>query len=150
MPSTCATPGGPSRRRNAPRRSRRSAASPGTCRSCGWSGARNSDSRSWMRLPPNRWGRRSRPRPPALARAPLLGAPAPNAGGEAVTPPTAGAGPSPDFAGKRAEYVAAGPQNFALELGFEELPPHVLAQAIEQVRAALTEGLAGTRLAHGE
>ena len=81
---------------------------------------------------------------------PLLDAPAPKPVGEAVTPPTAGAGPSPDFAGKRAEYVAAGPQNFALELGFEELPPHVLAQAIEQVRAALTEGLAGTRLAHGE
>ncbi len=41
-------------------------------------------------------------------------------------------------------------QDLALEIGVEELPPHVVEQAIEQVRAGLTEGLGQTRLEHGE
>lgn len=44
----------------------------------------------------------------------------------------------------------AGPQTFALEIGVEELPPHVLPQTVEAVREALTSGLAATRLEHGE
>ncbi len=42
------------------------------------------------------------------------------------------------------------PQTFALEIGLEELPPHVVAPTIEQVRASLTAGLAASRLSHGE
>ena len=42
------------------------------------------------------------------------------------------------------------PQTFALEIGLEELPPHVVAPTVEQVRAGLVEGLAGSRLGHGE
>ncbi len=41
------------------------------------------------------------------------------------------------------------PQTFALEIGVEELPPHVLPETIEQVRASLTDKLAATRLEHG-
>ncbi|GAB49923.1 glycine--tRNA ligase [Mobilicoccus pelagius] len=43
----------------------------------------------------------------------------------------------------------AAPQTFALEIGVEELPPHVLPQTVEAVREALTSGLAATRLEHG-
>ncbi|MBK7821947.1 MAG: glycine--tRNA ligase subunit beta [Tessaracoccus sp.] len=42
------------------------------------------------------------------------------------------------------------PQTLAFEIGVEELPPHVVPQTIDAVRAALTEKLAATRLAHGE
>ncbi|WP_216593688.1 glycine--tRNA ligase [Arsenicicoccus sp. oral taxon 190] len=42
------------------------------------------------------------------------------------------------------------PRTLAFEIGVEELPPHVVGATVEQVRAALTEGLAATRLAHGE
>ncbi|HMR49452.1 MAG TPA: glycine--tRNA ligase subunit beta [Arachnia sp.] len=41
------------------------------------------------------------------------------------------------------------PQTLALEIGVEELPPHVVPQTVDAVRAALTEKLAATRLAHG-
>ncbi|MEZ5088151.1 MAG: glycine--tRNA ligase [Tessaracoccus sp.] len=40
-------------------------------------------------------------------------------------------------------------QTLALEIGVEELPPHVVPQTVEAVRAALTEKLGATRLAHG-
>ena len=42
------------------------------------------------------------------------------------------------------------PQTFALEIGVEELPPHVVAPTVSQVRASITEGLAASRLGHGE
>ncbi len=41
------------------------------------------------------------------------------------------------------------PQTFALEIGVEELPPHVVPETIEQVRSALTERLGATLLEHG-
>lgn len=41
------------------------------------------------------------------------------------------------------------PQTFALEIGCEELPPHVLPQTIEAVREALTAGLDASRLDYG-
>ena len=41
------------------------------------------------------------------------------------------------------------PQTLVLEIGVEELPPHVVPQTVEAVRAALTEKLGATRLAHG-
>ncbi|WP_168583911.1 glycine--tRNA ligase [Gephyromycinifex aptenodytis] len=51
---------------------------------------------------------------------------------------------------ERVEIAAdAAPQTFALEIGVEELPPHVLPQTVEAVREALTGGLAATRLEHG-
>jgi len=53
--------------------------------------------------------------------------------------------PSPS----RAE-VPTTPQTLAIEIGLEELPPHVVPETITAVRAALTERLAATRLAHGE
>ncbi|TWE11862.1 glycine--tRNA ligase [Rudaeicoccus suwonensis] len=40
-------------------------------------------------------------------------------------------------------------QLLALEIGVEELPPHVVQQAIDFVRASLTERLDATRLTHG-
>jgi len=43
----------------------------------------------------------------------------------------------------------AAPRTFALEIGVEELPPHVLPQTVEAVREALTSGLGATRLEHG-
>ncbi|MBB1508635.1 glycine--tRNA ligase [Tessaracoccus sp. MC1756] len=42
------------------------------------------------------------------------------------------------------------PQTLALEIGVEELPPHVVPQTIEAVRTALTEKLAATRLSYGD
>lgn len=42
------------------------------------------------------------------------------------------------------------PQTFALEIGVEELPPHVVDEAIDDVATAVRDGLAGTRLAHGQ
>ncbi|WP_240322847.1 glycine--tRNA ligase [Austwickia chelonae] len=41
------------------------------------------------------------------------------------------------------------PQTLAFEIGVEELPPHVLPDTVEQVRAALTDKLGATRLTHG-
>ena len=41
------------------------------------------------------------------------------------------------------------PQTFALEIGVEELPPHVLPATIEQVRESVTTLLAASRLEHG-
>ncbi len=43
----------------------------------------------------------------------------------------------------------AQPQTLALEIGVEELPPHVVPQTVEAVREALTAKLAATRLTHG-
>ncbi|WP_219106917.1 glycine--tRNA ligase [Austwickia sp. TVS 96-490-7B] len=40
-------------------------------------------------------------------------------------------------------------QTLAVEIGLEELPPHVVLDTIDQVRVALTDKLAATRLAHG-
>ena len=40
-------------------------------------------------------------------------------------------------------------QTFALEIGVEELPPHVVDEAVESVGAAVRDGLAETRLQHG-
>ncbi|MCH8612226.1 glycine--tRNA ligase [Arsenicicoccus dermatophilus] len=42
------------------------------------------------------------------------------------------------------------PRALALEIGVEELPPHVVGATVEQVRTAVTERLAATRLEHGE
>src|SRR5690625_3075496 len=81
---------------------------------------------------------------------PLLKAPAPEPVGNAVMPPSTGCGPSPDFADMRTNYSASGPHTLALEFGFEELPPHVLAQGIDQVKTALTQQLDDTRLTHGD
>ncbi len=39
--------------------------------------------------------------------------------------------------------------DFALEIGVEELPPHVVPQTIESVREAITAGLGASRLGHG-
>lgn len=41
-------------------------------------------------------------------------------------------------------------QTLAVEIGVEELPPHVVAPTVDYVRTQLTEKLAATRLAHGE
>ena len=41
------------------------------------------------------------------------------------------------------------PRTFALEIGLEELPPHVVAPTINAVRKALSDGLASSRLTHG-
>ncbi|WP_157551509.1 glycine--tRNA ligase [Kineosphaera limosa] len=41
------------------------------------------------------------------------------------------------------------PQTFALEIGVEELPPHVLPATIEQVRESVTSLLGAARLEHG-
>lgn len=65
----------------------------------------------------------------------------------------ASAGPVPAF-GKALEAAPVDlpttPQTLAVEIGVEELPPHVLTDTIEAVRAAVTDKLAATRLAHGE
>ena len=42
------------------------------------------------------------------------------------------------------------PRTFALEIGLEELPPHVVGPTVEAVNKTLTNGLAASRLAHGE
>lgn len=42
------------------------------------------------------------------------------------------------------------PRTFVLEIGLEELPPHVVAPTVDAVRKALTNGLASSRLEHGE
>lgn len=48
------------------------------------------------------------------------------------------------------EELPQEPQTFALEIGVEELPPHVLPATIAQVRESVTTLLAGSALPHGE
>jgi glycyl-tRNA synthetase len=62
-----------------------------------------------------------------------LGIPAP-----APAPPLAEAG-----------VVPTGPSPLVFEIGVEEMPPHEVARTADAVRAALTERLGATRLAHG-
>ncbi|BDZ59190.1 hypothetical protein GCM10025872_28470 [Barrientosiimonas endolithica] len=64
--------------------------------------------------------------------------------GSAVMPPRPEEPEAPEAAS-----LPTDAQDFALEIGVEELPPHVVGQAIDQVRQALTDGLAATRLTHG-
>lgn len=45
--------------------------------------------------------------------------------------------------------LSAEDQTLAVEIGVEELPPHVVDQAIDFVRSSLTERLDGSRLTHG-
>ncbi|WP_460466127.1 glycine--tRNA ligase [Calidifontibacter terrae] len=63
--------------------------------------------------------------------------------GQAVMPPSEGES-------LPAKATSDQPQTFAFEVGVEELPPHVVEQAIEQVRSGITDGLAGSRLDHGD
>ncbi|MDO5091936.1 MAG: glycine--tRNA ligase [Propionibacteriaceae bacterium] len=42
------------------------------------------------------------------------------------------------------------PQTFALEIGLEELPPHVVAPTVAAVRKTLVDSLAASRLDHGD
>lgn len=46
--------------------------------------------------------------------------------------------------------VADTPQTLAIEIGLEELPPHVVEPTVAHVREQLTERLGATRLEHGE
>ncbi|MDO5736393.1 MAG: glycine--tRNA ligase [Propionibacteriaceae bacterium] len=57
-----------------------------------------------------------------------------------------------DIPAKPTLQVADGaqPAAFVLEVGVEELPPHVVPQTIEALRAALTAGLSASKLEHGE
>ena len=69
----------------------------------------------------------------------------------AVALPEEERGTSGESKGPEAEApLPTEPQTLAFEIGLEELPPHVVPQTIDSVRAALTEKLAETRLAHGE
>ncbi len=68
---------------------------------------------------------------------------APIAAGSAVLPPAEGADEQTVLP------EDADPQDVALEIGVEELPPHVVRQALGQVQGLVTDGLADTRLAHG-
>ena len=70
--------------------------------------------------------------------------PAPVLPGAAVMPPYEGEQPDVTAA------VGTTAQDFAFELGVEELPPHVVDQAVQQVRTLLTDGLAASRLTYGE
>lgn len=63
--------------------------------------------------------------------------------GDAVMAPSQGEDPASAPSSEQ-------PQLFALEIGVEELPPHVVGQAAEQVRQAVTDGLAASRLSYGE
>jgi glycyl-tRNA synthetase len=58
--------------------------------------------------------------------------------------------PAPQPATEASSPPATGPQTALLEIGVEELPPHVVTATIESVRAAVTERLRPTRLEHGE
>ncbi|WP_347350968.1 glycine--tRNA ligase [Intrasporangium sp.] len=78
---------------------------------------------------------------------PLMANELPPMRGRAITPPTRGA--TGEYAAQPGDLAAAAPRLLALELGVEELPPHVVDQAIEQVRTALVDGLGATRLPHG-
>ena len=63
--------------------------------------------------------------------------------GDSVMAPSAGETPA-------TQPSSADPQTFALEVGVEELPPHVVGQAIDQVRQAIVDGLDASRLGHGD
>lgn len=63
--------------------------------------------------------------------------------GQAVMPPSEGETSA-------AKVSSDQPQTFAFEVGVEELPPHVVGQAIEQVRTGVTDGLAASRLEYGD
>ncbi|MDN5791294.1 MAG: glycine--tRNA ligase subunit beta, partial [Micrococcales bacterium] len=78
---------------------------------------------------------------------PLLGTPPAPALGHAVMPPATG---EQGYAAVPGDPGGAAPRLLAIEIGFEELPPHVVDQAIEQVRAGLADGLGASRLEHGE
>jgi glycyl-tRNA synthetase len=81
---------------------------------------------------------------------PLLEAPLPPTAGRAVMPPFRGVEvKAQSYAAELAGLAPDVTRRLALEIGVEELPPHVVEQAIEQVRAGLTERLAATRLPHG-
>ncbi len=67
------------------------------------------------------------------------------------TPLVADAAPQrPVLDAAAAAALPTEPQTFALEIGVEELPPHVLPQTVEAVRAAVTSKLAASRLDHGD
>jgi glycyl-tRNA synthetase len=81
---------------------------------------------------------------------PLLDAQLPPMDGRAVMPPSRGV--EVDTESYAADLAGLAPdvtRRLALEIGVEELPPHVVPEAIEQVRAGLTQKLGATRLPHG-
>ncbi|HLS00959.1 MAG TPA: glycine--tRNA ligase subunit alpha, partial [Beutenbergiaceae bacterium] len=81
---------------------------------------------------------------------PLLNTPAPDPVGSAVMPPSAGSGQVEESRESQSAHASTGPHTLALEFGFEELPPDVLDQGIDQVKATLIEQLGKTRLDHGD
>ncbi|HKX66115.1 MAG TPA: glycine--tRNA ligase [Intrasporangium sp.] len=81
---------------------------------------------------------------------PLLSSELPPMGGRAVMPPFRGVeSPEGSYAAELASLAPDVTRRLALEIGVEELPPHVVPEAIEQVRAGLTQKLGATRLPHG-
>ena len=81
---------------------------------------------------------------------PLLGADLPPMEGRALMPPSQGVEVTPEaYAAELASLAPDVTRRLALEIGVEELPPHVVPEAIEQVRTALTQKLGATRLPHG-
>ena len=81
---------------------------------------------------------------------PLLVDELPPMEGRAVMPPFRGVeSPSESYAAELASLAPDVTRRLALEIGVEELPPHVVPEAIEQVRRGLTEKLGATRLPHG-
>ncbi len=62
--------------------------------------------------------------------------------GRAELPSVASPEPVPD-------QLPTTPQTLAIEIGVEELPPHVVSDTIEQVRAAVTAKLEASTLPHG-
>lgn len=78
---------------------------------------------------------------------PLLSSDLPPMAGRAVMPPSRGA--VEEYAAELGGLEGAEPRLLAVEIGVEELPPHVVGQAVEQVRSGLVEGLGASRLSHG-
>ena len=78
---------------------------------------------------------------------PLLSSELPPMAGRAVMPPSRGA--VEEYAAELGGLEGAEPRLLAVEIGVEELPPHVVEQAVEQVRSGLVEGLGASRLSHG-
>ena len=65
--------------------------------------------------------------------------------------PVAGAAVMPPSHGEdESASATTEPADFAFEIGFEELPPHVLDQAVVQVRDLVTGALGQARVEHGE
>ncbi len=60
-----------------------------------------------------------------------------------------GTGPAEHLAEPSPDTVPGGPQDFVLEIGFEELPAHVVDRTIAAVADAAGEALTATSLAHG-